>query len=60
MQTHSSPGGAADLSKLLDAVRFASIGPITSATLRKLGLPVQIEAEEYTIPGLIEAIKSAR
>jgi uroporphyrinogen-III synthase len=45
---------------LLDAVRFASIGPITSATLRKLGLPVQIEAEEYTIPGLIEAIKSAR
>jgi uroporphyrinogen-III synthase len=36
--------------------RFASIGPITSSTLRKFGLPVDIEAEEYTIPGLIKAI----
>ncbi|HEY4053120.1 MAG TPA: uroporphyrinogen-III synthase [Terriglobales bacterium] len=41
-------------------VRFASMGPITSATLRELGLSIHIEAEEYTIPGLIEAIKSAR
>ena len=38
------------------APRFASIGPVTSATLRELGLPVDIEAEEYTIPGLIAAI----
>jgi len=37
-------------------VRFASIGPITSSTLRAFGLPVDIEAEEYTIPGLIKAI----
>lgn len=37
-------------------IRFASIGPVTSATLRELGLPVDIEAEEYTIPGLVEAI----
>ncbi len=37
-------------------VRFASIGPITSSTLREFGLPVDIEAEEYTIPGLIKAI----
>ncbi len=37
-------------------VRFASIGPITSSTLREFGLPVDIEAEEYTIPGLIQAI----
>lgn len=36
--------------------RFASIGPVTSATLRELGLPVDIEAEKYTIPGLIQAI----
>jgi uroporphyrinogen-III synthase len=35
---------------------FASIGPVTSATLRELGLPVDIEAKKYTIPGLIEAI----
>ncbi len=39
-----------------DRVRFASIGPITSSTLRAFGLPVDIEAREYTIPGLIKAI----
>ena len=37
-------------------VRLASIGPVTSSTLRELGLPVDIEAAEYTIPGLIKAI----
>ena len=40
----------------LDGVRLASIGPVTSATLRELGLPVDIEATEYTIPGLTKAI----
>jgi uroporphyrinogen-III synthase len=34
----------------------ASIGPVTSATLREFGLPVDIEAHEYTIPGLVTAI----
>jgi uroporphyrinogen-III synthase len=42
----------------LAGIRFASIGPITSATLGELGLSVDIEAKEYTIPGLIEAIKA--
>ena len=42
--------------KQLDGVRFASIGPVTSSTLRELGLPVDVEATEYTIPGLIDAI----
>jgi uroporphyrinogen-III synthase len=46
--------------RLLDGVRFASIGPITSATLRELGLPVDLEAKQYTIPGLIAAIVKAR
>jgi len=36
--------------------KMASIGPVTSASLRELGLPVDIEAKEYTIPGLILAI----
>jgi uroporphyrinogen-III synthase len=45
---------------LLDGVRLASIGPVTSSTLRELGFPVDIEAKEYTIPGLIKAIVSAR
>ena len=42
--------------RLLDGFRFASIGPITSSTLRELGLPVDIEAKQYTIPGLIKAL----
>ena len=41
----------------LKGVQLASIGPITSATLRKLGLRVAIEAEESTIPSLVEAIR---
>jgi uroporphyrinogen-III synthase len=39
-----------------EGTHFASIGPVTSATLRELGLPVDIEAKEYTIPGLLAAI----
>lgn len=34
----------------------ASIGPITSETAREVGMEVDIEAAEYTVPGLIEAI----
>ena len=37
-------------------IRFASIGPVTSSTLRGLGLRADIEAEEFTIPGLVKAI----
>jgi uroporphyrinogen-III synthase len=40
----------------LDGIRLASIGPVTSSTLRELGLCVDIEAKEFTIPGLVEAI----
>src|SRR5271165_4713442 len=41
-------------------VQFASIGPVTSATLRELQLPVSIEAREFTMGGLIRAIVLAR
>jgi uroporphyrinogen-III synthase len=37
-------------------VHSASIGPVTSATLREFGLPVDIEAKSYDIPGLVAAI----
>jgi uroporphyrinogen-III synthase len=40
----------------IENVRFASIGPVTSSTLRELGLRVDIEAKEFTIPGLVDAI----
>lgn len=42
--------------RLLDNICLASIGPVTSSTLRELGLPADIEAMEYTISGLIKAI----
>ena len=45
-----------DASQTLRGIRLASIGPVTSATLRELGLPVDVEAEEYTIPGLAKAL----
>jgi len=35
----------------------ACIGPITAQTARELGLPVHIIAGEYTIPGLVRALK---
>ena len=37
-------------------IRLASIGPVTTSTLRDFGLPVNIEAREFTIPGLVQAI----
>jgi uroporphyrinogen-III synthase len=49
---HTGPGPK----RQLKGVRFASIGPVTSSTLREFGLPVDVEAAEYTIPGLIKAI----
>ena len=36
--------------------RLASIGPVTSATLRERGLQPDVEAARYDIEGLIEAI----
>ncbi len=37
---------------------IACIGPITAATARQYGLPVQVEATVFTIDGLLEAILS--
>lgn len=42
----------------LHGIQAASIGPVTSATLRDFGLPAQIAAKEFTIPGLVSAILS--
>jgi uroporphyrinogen-III synthase len=43
-----------------NGIQFASIGPVTSATLRELHMPVAIEAREFTMGGLIRAIVLAR
>ncbi|MFL5826830.1 MAG: uroporphyrinogen-III synthase, partial [Thermoleophilaceae bacterium] len=36
--------------------RVVSIGPVTSATARELGLTVHVEAERHDIGGLLEAL----
>jgi uroporphyrinogen III methyltransferase / synthase len=42
---------------MLDATLVASIGPITSDTLRENGVTVHIEATNYDINGLVDAIE---
>lgn len=43
----------------LRGLRIASIGPVTSATVRRYGLEVAAEARVYTADGLVEAIVAA-
>lgn len=50
--------GEAQVREVLSGVAVASIGPITSETIRKLGLSVAVEASESTIPGLVRAIEN--
>ncbi|MDP2960494.1 MAG: uroporphyrinogen-III C-methyltransferase [candidate division Zixibacteria bacterium] len=38
-------------------IKAASIGPVTSRTLRELGINPVIQAKEYTIPGLVKSIE---
>lgn len=47
---------AQQLPELLQGVTIASIGPITSATARELGLQVDVEAQQYTIDGLVNEL----
>jgi len=60
----SSASALATLAKLREAgheewlrkVPIACIGPITAKTVRDMGYKVAVGADEYTIPGLVEAI----
>jgi uroporphyrinogen-III synthase len=62
--TFTSASTARNLSNLLEAANLtlppnlvlASIGPITSETLRDIGHPPTIEAAESTIPALVQAL----
>lgn len=49
----------ADGKSLLAKVKIAAIGPITAETCQTQGLQVDVQAAEYTIPGLVEAVKEA-
>jgi uroporphyrinogen-III synthase len=46
-----------DIPQHLSAITFAAIGPVTAATLKSYGLPVHIQAEDFTMPGLVRAIE---
>jgi uroporphyrinogen III methyltransferase/synthase len=37
-------------------LKLASISPVTSAAVRDMGLPVAVEAKEYTSAGIVQAI----
>jgi uroporphyrinogen III methyltransferase/synthase len=43
---------------LPDGIKIASIGPVTSAAVRRHGLKVAVEAKTHSIPGLIEAVSA--
>jgi uroporphyrinogen III methyltransferase/synthase len=43
----------------LEGVRVATIGPVTTATARKLGIEVTVEARTFTAEGVVDAILSA-
>ncbi len=63
--TFSSSSTAEGLASLLAdsdvapaMIPAAVIGPITAETCRKLGFNIKVEAEEFTIPGLVKAMQS--
>jgi uroporphyrinogen III methyltransferase/synthase len=37
-------------------VKIACIGPVTATAARKAGWPIDILQEQFTIPGLVEAM----
>jgi uroporphyrinogen III methyltransferase/synthase len=43
----------------LNKTRLVSISPVTSETLRSLGLTVAVEATQYAMPGVVAAIRQA-
>lgn len=49
----------ADALPLLEKTAVAVIGPITAQTAREAGLTVDVEAEEYTMDGLVRGLLAA-
>ena len=64
--TFTSSSTVRNLAALLDGdveclreTTVACIGPITADTARELGLRVDVEAAEHTVPGLVRAIRES-
>jgi uroporphyrinogen III methyltransferase/synthase len=47
-----------EASTYLSKLCVASIGPITTATLERLGVPVSVTANTYTVAGLLDALET--
>ena len=47
-----------DYREKLRDVRLASIGPITTQTLKDLGLEPSVQAEQFNIDGLMDALRN--
>lgn len=45
-----------DIAKLLGGTVVACIGPVTQKTAQELGIAVEVIPDEYTVPGLTQAI----
>ncbi|MGI9184032.1 MAG: uroporphyrinogen-III C-methyltransferase [Solirubrobacteraceae bacterium] len=52
----AAPAGAGVRAALSERTRLASIGPVTSDTLREHGREPDVEASSHDIPGLIQAL----
>jgi uroporphyrinogen III methyltransferase/synthase len=48
-----------DYREKLRGVRLASIGPITTQTLRDLGLEPTIQADQFNVEGVVSALRGA-
>ena len=44
---------------MLEGVRLASIGPVTTEAARRHGIAVAVQADSYTMDGLVAAILRA-
>jgi len=44
--------------KLPQGVKIACIGPVTAAAAKKAGFSIDIHQEEYTMEGLVDALKN--
>ena len=53
-------GARAARAAVSKGLRLASIGTVTSASLRELGLPVHVEAKKFTVPGLVRALQELK
>ncbi len=51
--------GLANVKRMAKTAKFASIGPVTSKTLRRHGFKPACEAKVFTVHGLVEAMKKS-